>query len=37
MLFIMAKNFSMLCVPEGGMNYDWDLTYLIDGMPGLAC
>ncbi len=26
----------MLCVPEGGMNYDWDLTYIIDGMPGLA-
>ena len=22
----------MLCVPEGGMNYDWDLTYIIDGM-----
>jgi len=21
----------MLCVPEGGMNYDWDLTYIIDG------
>jgi len=23
----------MLCVPEGGMNYDWDLTYIIDGNP----
>ncbi len=23
----------MLCVPEGGMSYDWDLTYIIDGMP----
>jgi hypothetical protein len=22
---------TMLCVPEGGMNYDWDLTYIIDG------
>jgi len=22
----------MLCVPEGGMNFDWDLTYIIDGM-----
>lgn len=22
----------MLCVPEGGMNQDWDLTYIIDGM-----
>jgi hypothetical protein len=22
----------MLCVPEGGMNWDWDLTYIIDGM-----
>lgn len=21
----------MLCVPEGGMNFDWDLTYIIDG------
>ncbi|KAK6992264.1 Amidohydro-rel domain-containing protein [Favolaschia claudopus] len=27
-----AKNLTMLCVPEGGMNYDWDLTYIIDGM-----
>lgn len=22
----------MLCVPEGGMNYDWDMTFIIDGM-----
>lgn len=21
----------MLAVPEGGMNYDWDMTYIIDG------
>lgn len=21
----------MLCVPEGGMNQDWDLTYIVDG------
>ncbi|KAJ7833499.1 hypothetical protein B0H13DRAFT_2428395 [Mycena leptocephala] len=27
-----ARNLTMLCVPEGGMNYDWDLTYIIDGM-----
>jgi len=27
---------SMLCVPEGGMNYDWDLTYIIDGQPFLV-
>ncbi|KAJ6610225.1 hypothetical protein B0H10DRAFT_2177862 [Mycena sp. CBHHK59/15] len=30
-----AKNLTMLCVPEGGMNYDWDLTYIIDGMTTL--
>jgi hypothetical protein len=23
---------SMSCVPEGGMHYDWDLTYIIDGV-----
>ena len=23
---------SMLCMPEGGMAYDWDLTYIIDGV-----
>lgn len=32
MLLAVAQNLSMLCVPEGGMNYDWDLTYIIDGM-----
>ncbi|KAL0576197.1 hypothetical protein V5O48_005764 [Marasmius crinis-equi] len=31
-LLLAAKNLSMICVPEGGMNYDWDLTYIIDGM-----
>src|ERR1700733_772754 len=31
-LLIAGKNLSMLCVPEGGMNLDWDLTYIIDGM-----
>ncbi|KAF9555565.1 hypothetical protein CPC08DRAFT_820988 [Agrocybe pediades] len=31
-LLTVARNISMLCVPEGGMNYDWDLTYIIDGM-----
>jgi len=30
-LLSVAKNLSMLCVPEGGMNYEWDLTYIIDG------
>ncbi|GLB35482.1 putative amidohydrolase family protein [Lyophyllum shimeji] len=30
-LLLAARNLSMLCVPEGGMNYDWDLTYIIDG------
>ncbi|KAF8968323.1 hypothetical protein BDZ97DRAFT_1655335 [Flammula alnicola] len=31
-LLKVAQNMSMLCVPEGGMNFDWDLTYIIDGM-----
>ncbi|KAF8881952.1 hypothetical protein CPB84DRAFT_1851423 [Gymnopilus junonius] len=31
-LLTVARNMSLLCVPEGGMNYDWDLTYIIDGM-----
>ncbi|KAJ7623213.1 hypothetical protein FB45DRAFT_924921 [Roridomyces roridus] len=30
-----ARNISMLCVPEGGMNFDWDITYIIDGMTTL--
>lgn len=31
-LLTAARSVRMLCVPEGGMNYDWDLTYIIDGM-----
>ncbi|KAH8119769.1 hypothetical protein DFH11DRAFT_6289 [Phellopilus nigrolimitatus] len=31
-LLLEARNLSMLCVPEGGMNQDWDLTYIVDGM-----
>ncbi|SJL04872.1 uncharacterized protein ARMOST_08243 [Armillaria ostoyae] len=31
-LLLAARNLSMLCVPEGSMNYDWDLTYILDGM-----
>ena len=34
-LLLAAKNLSMLCVPEGGMSYDWDLTYIIDGLRSL--
>ncbi|KAI0956725.1 hypothetical protein AcW1_005336 [Taiwanofungus camphoratus] len=31
-LLLAARELNMLCVPEGGMNYDWDLTYIVDGM-----
>ncbi|KAA1472917.1 hypothetical protein DENSPDRAFT_839311 [Dentipellis sp. KUC8613] len=31
-LLLAARNLSMLCVPEGGSNQDWDITYIIDGM-----
>ncbi|OBZ75588.1 hypothetical protein A0H81_04846 [Grifola frondosa] len=31
-LLLAGRNLSMLCVPEGGMNYDWDQTYIVDGM-----
>ncbi|KAG0706559.1 hypothetical protein DFH29DRAFT_901726 [Suillus ampliporus] len=31
-LLTAARELGMLCVPEGGMNYDWDLTYIVDGM-----
>ncbi|KZT73997.1 hypothetical protein DAEQUDRAFT_761464 [Daedalea quercina L-15889] len=31
-LLTAARELNMLCVPEGGMNYEWDLTYIIDGM-----
>jgi len=30
-----ARNLTMLCVPEGGMNFDWDTTYIVDGMTTL--
>ena len=30
-LLKVAQDMNMLCVPEGGMNYDWDLTYIVDG------
>ena len=31
-LLLTARNMSMICVPEGGMNLPWDLTYIQDGM-----
>ncbi|KAI0831687.1 hypothetical protein BC628DRAFT_1310437 [Trametes gibbosa] len=31
-LLLAARDLAMLCVPEGGMNYDWDQTYIVDGM-----
>ncbi|OAX41869.1 hypothetical protein K503DRAFT_734746 [Rhizopogon vinicolor AM-OR11-026] len=31
-LLTAAREVGMICVPEGGMNYDWDLTYIMDGM-----
>ncbi|OCH90621.1 hypothetical protein OBBRIDRAFT_887531 [Obba rivulosa] len=31
-LLLAARELGMLCVPEGGMNYDWDQTYIVDGM-----
>jgi hypothetical protein len=36
MLLLAARELNMLCVPEGGMNSDWDLTYIADGMPLIA-
>ncbi|KAF9501145.1 hypothetical protein BDN71DRAFT_1479710 [Pleurotus eryngii] len=35
-LLLEARNLSMLCVPEGGMNQDWDLTYIVDGETNYA-
>ncbi len=34
-----ARDMGLLCVPEGGGYYDWDLTYIIDGqrVPLLPC
>ncbi|KAI6117523.1 hypothetical protein EDD16DRAFT_1481316 [Pisolithus croceorrhizus] len=31
-LLLQARQMNMACVPEGGMNFDWDLTYIVDGM-----
>ncbi|KAF9555567.1 hypothetical protein CPC08DRAFT_125514 [Agrocybe pediades] len=31
-LLTVARNLSMLGFPEAGANYDWDLTYIVDGM-----
>lgn len=36
-LLLAARNMSMLCFPEGGMNYDWDLTYIVDGKMLRIC
>ncbi|TFY58581.1 hypothetical protein EVJ58_g6333 [Rhodofomes roseus] len=30
-LLTAARELNMFCVPEGGMNYEWDLTYIVDG------
>ncbi|KAJ4463331.1 hypothetical protein C8J55DRAFT_444178 [Lentinula edodes] len=34
-LLTAAKELGMLCFPEGGANYDWNLAYIIDGMTTL--
>lgn len=31
-LIKVAKDLEMNVYPEGGMNFDWDLTYIVDGM-----
>ncbi|KAG8914111.1 hypothetical protein FRC01_004220 [Tulasnella sp. 417] len=31
-LIKVAKELAMNVYPEGGMNFDWDLTYIVDGM-----
>ncbi|KAL1720580.1 hypothetical protein EV715DRAFT_271890 [Schizophyllum commune] len=31
-LLLASREMGLMCVPEGGANWDWDLTYLIDGM-----
>ncbi|KIJ63294.1 hypothetical protein HYDPIDRAFT_113258 [Hydnomerulius pinastri MD-312] len=31
-LLSQARKMNMACVPEGGMNFDWDQTYIVDGM-----
>jgi hypothetical protein len=30
-LLLAARELNMMCVPEGGGNGDWDLTYIVDG------
>ncbi|KIK54543.1 hypothetical protein GYMLUDRAFT_206518 [Collybiopsis luxurians FD-317 M1] len=34
-LLKVAKDMEMLCFPEGGGNFDWNLAYIIDGMTTL--
>lgn len=34
-LLLQARNMSMLGVPEGGMNFDWCISYIIDGMSSV--
>ncbi|KAL1742540.1 hypothetical protein HDZ31DRAFT_43021 [Schizophyllum fasciatum] len=31
-LLLASREVGLMCVPEGGANWDWDLTYIIDGM-----
>ncbi|TRM63706.1 hypothetical protein BD626DRAFT_495129 [Schizophyllum amplum] len=31
-LLLAAREMGLMCVPEGGANWDWDLTYILDGM-----
>ncbi|KAJ3555991.1 hypothetical protein NM688_g2275 [Phlebia brevispora] len=31
-LLLIARKLGMICLPEGGMNYDWDQAYIVDGM-----
>jgi hypothetical protein len=30
-LLLQARKLKMMCVPEGGQNLEWDLSYMIDG------
>jgi len=30
-LLMVAQELGMLCIPEGGGNMDWDITYILDG------
>ncbi|KAF9068356.1 hypothetical protein BDP27DRAFT_1327507 [Rhodocollybia butyracea] len=34
-LLRVAEELDMLCFPEGGANFDWNLAYIIDGMTTL--